>query len=159
MKARLFSAVIVAAAVAFSTTGCGFLTPKATTYEYAPSDGVSIDVGDAVKVRNALFIVNQDESEFNLTMTTVNNTEVTETLNVILVIDGDRISQEVSIPPRLTQFGNPEKDQELVVFPGLDAQAGQTILAFFQSGGSEEVRQYVPILDGTLEEYKPFVLN
>lgn len=158
MKARFVSALALAATVAVGTAGCSFITPQATSYQYAPSDGVSINAGD-VKVRNALFIVNDDNSLFNLTMTTVNDTESAKSLSVTLVIGDERVSQDVTVPPRLTQFGNPEKGQETITFTGLDATAGQTIKAFFEAGYSGEVEQYVPVLDGTLAEYKPYVLN
>lgn len=158
MKARLISALALAATVAVGTAGCAFITPQATTYEYAPSDGVSVNAGD-VKVRNALFIVNDDNSVFNLTMTTVNDTDSEKSLVVTLVIGGERMTKEVAVPPRLTQFGNPEKGQETVTFDELDARAGETIKTFFEADYSGEVEQYVPVLDGTLVEYKPYVLN
>jgi len=159
VKARLVSAVVLASAVAFGSAGCGLMTPQATMYQYAPSDGVSIDVSETLKVRNALIIVNDDETAFNFTMTTVNDDESDQTMVITLVIDGERITQEVILPPRLTLFGNPEKEQETVVFSDLDVKAGQTVEAFFAVNGSGEVRQYVPILDATLKEYKPYVLS
>jgi hypothetical protein len=159
VKARLVSAVVLASVVAFGAAGCGFTTPQATSYQYAPSDGVSINASDTVKVRNALIIVNDDETAFNLTMTTVNEAESDQTMTVTIVLDGERISEEVTVPPRTTLFGNPEKGQETVVFSDLALKAGQTAQTFFEVDGSGEVRQYVPILDGTLVEYKPYVLN
>lgn len=158
MKARLVSALALAATVAVGTAGCAFVTPQATSYQYAPSDGVSVNAGD-VLVRNALFIVNNDGSIFNLTMTTVNETESAKSLTVTLAIGGERVTQDVAVPPRLTQFGNPEKGQETITFENLDARAGETIKVFFEADYSGEVEQYVPVLDGTLKEYKPYVLN
>lgn len=158
MKARLVSAVVLASAVALGTTGCGFFTPQATSYEYAPSDGVNVDV-DAVLVRNALFIVNDEATNFNLTMSTVSEAKSAEELTVTAVIDGVRSTKQITVEPGSTQFGNAEEGQEQIVFTDLDAKAGQTISVFFSTAGSDEVEQYVPVLDGTLEEYKPLVVK
>lgn len=158
VKARLVSAVVLAAAVSLGTAGCGLITPQATSYEYAPSDGVNVNTGD-IRVRNALFIVNDDATTFNLTMTAVNEATEARTLTITLAIDGVRTSKTITLEPGLTQFGNASKGQELIVFTDLDAKAGQTIAAYFQANGADEAEQFVPVLDGTLAEYKPLVVD
>lgn len=158
VKARLITSVVLAGAVALGTTGCGFFVPVETKYEYAPSDGVNLNAGD-VRVRNALFIVNEDATAFNLTMSTINTTNKASKLNITAVIDGKRTEKSIIVEPGATQYGNPEKGQETLVFADLGAKAGQTIQVFFQSGSSDEVEQYVPVLDGTLAEYAPLVVD
>lgn len=158
MKARLVSSVVLAASVALGVTGCSLFSTQATSYEYAPSDGVSVNAGD-VKVRNALFVANDDSTAFNLAFTAVNPSETAETLTITAVVDGVRTSEEIRLQSGSTQFGNPKKGQETVVFSGIKAEAGQTVVTYFQSGSSDEVEQYVPVLDGTLAEYKPLVLS
>lgn len=155
MKARLVSSVVLAAAVALGATGCGLFAPQATSYEYAPSDGVSVNAGD-VKVRNALFVTNDDASAFNLSFTAVVG-EKAQTLKITTVVDGVRTSQEVSLKSGSTQFGDKKAGEKTVVFSGIKAEAGQTITTYFQAGSSDEVKQAVPVLDGTLAEYKPLV--
>lgn len=158
MKARLVSAVVLASAVALSTAGCGFITPQATSYEYAPSDGVNVTAG-SVKVRNALIITNEDASTFNLSMTVVNEDQSAHDLSVTLVIDSERTSKQITVESGLTEFGNAEDGQEQIVFNDLDLKAGQTALAYFEVTGVEPVEQYIPVLDGTLPEYKPLVVD
>lgn len=158
MKARLVSAVVLASVVALSTAGCGFITPQATNYEYAPSDGVNVTAG-AVEVRNALFITNDSATTFNLSMTAVTAAESAKSLKITVVVDGERTSKEISVEPGLTKFGNAEDGQEQIVFNGLELKAGQTALAYFEAAGSEPVKQYVPILDGSMKEYKPLVVD
>lgn len=158
MKARLVSAVVLAVAVALSTAGCGFITPQATDYEYAPSDGVNVDAG-AVDVRNALFITNNDATTFNLSMTTVTAEKSAQDLKITLVIDGERSSKKLSVESGLTKYGNAEDGQEQIVFTNLDLKAGQTVLAYFEVTGTEPVQQYVPVLDGSMKEYKSLVVD
>ena len=158
MKARLVSAVVLAAAVALSTAGCGFITPQATNYEYAPSDGVNVTIGD-VDVRNALFITNDDATKFNLSMTAVSAEKSAQDLKITLVIDGERSSKQLAIKPGLTKYGNKQDGQELIVFTDLDLKAGQTVLAYFEVPGIEPAEQYIPVLDGSMKEYEPLVVN
>lgn len=158
MKARLVSAVVLASVVALGTAGCGFITPQATNYEYAPSDGVNVTAG-AVEIRNALFITNDSATTFNLTMTAVTAAKSAENLTITIVVDSERSSKEITVEPGLTKFGNAKDGQEQIVFTDLDLKAGQTALAYFEVAGNEPVKQYVPILDGSLKEYKPLVVK
>lgn len=158
MKARLVSAVVLAATVALSTAGCGFITPQATNYEYAPSDGVNVTAGP-IAVRNALFVTNDDATTFNLSMTTVNEDSSAKNLTVTLVIESERTTKQITVEPGLTEFGNAEDGQEQIVFNDLELKAGQTVLAYFEASGAEPVKQYVPVLDGSMKEYTPLVVN
>lgn len=158
MPARFLVAAALASTVVLGASGCSLFSVQATSYEYAPSDGVSVDAGD-VKVRNALIVVNDSGTVFNLAMSTVNETEQPIELNIALVIDGQRSEKVVTVEPGLTQFGNPSRGQETIVFNDLKAKAGQTVAGYFQSGSSEERKQYVPVLDTTLAEYKPLALD
>lgn len=158
MKARLVSAIVLAGAVSLGVSGCGFVTPAATTYEYAPSDGVSANVGE-VLVRNALIVVDDSNSNFNLAMTTVNDGKKASELEISIVIKGARDSKTVTAEPGATQFGNAKQGQEQIVFTDLKAKAGQTVVAYFSADGGPEVKQYVPVLGGELKEYKPLVVK
>src|SRR5699024_7846060 len=68
-------------------------------------------------------------------------------------------SADFEIEPGTTIFGDPEGDvpPTLVSIPKLIP--GATVDAFFEVAGGGEVNRAVPVLDGTLAEYKSFVLS
>ncbi len=156
MKARIVSSVVLAAAVALGATGCNLISPQATTYKYDASDGVSGDTG-AVAVRNAILIAGKDEGVFNLVFTGVNSTDKTVKLNVQLEVDGAKFDQTAEIKPGVNNFGG--KDEEKIVFEDVEALVGSIVITYFQAGDDPGVELDVPVLDGTLDEYKPFVLD
>ena len=152
MKSRLVASIALAAAVALGTAGCNFLTPQATLEQYDPSDGVNGQVGD-VALRNVLFILGEDETA-NLLFTTVNSGDEEADLHVEVLLDGEAWDEQVEIPTGLTVFGG---EEDAVIFEGIDLPDGGVVTVYFQYGEAEGVELPVPVLDGTLEEYRPYV--
>ena len=149
LKTRIAPALALAAAVALGTTGCGFFVPQATQYEYAPSDGIDVDLPGA-HVRNLLVVAG--ESEANIVFTGVNNGTEAARVTIQLVEEGTRVASEsFTLEPGTTPFG--VESPELI-----DAvlQPGSMVTAFLESNGAEIERE-VPVVDGTLDEYAPLV--
>ena len=49
-----------ASTVVLGTTGCSMISPQATTIPYSAADGVNVPASGPLKVRNALFVANED---------------------------------------------------------------------------------------------------
>ncbi len=127
---RLIGAIVVGAAVAFSASGCNFLTPVATNISYDPADGISGATGE-VDIRNALIVANPEEPLGNVAVTFVNNGDPTT-----LQIRVGEESQTIDLDSGATTFGYPE--QQLVFdLPTLDFWAHQNVS--FQADGSDPV--------------------
>lgn len=158
MKTRIASTVAVAAAIALGATGCSLVAPIATATPYAPSDGVNVDVG-AVDVRNIMLVADESGENFNVVFGAVNRSGEPQDLTITFMGSGSQqASADFEVPTGNTLFGDPEGEQTpvLVTIDGLEV--GSTIEAYFQVAGAAEVPYKVPVLDGTLEEYRDYVL-
>lgn len=156
---RIVSSIALAAALTLGATGCGLSAPQGTTDPYAPSDGVDVDVA-GVDVRNILLIADKSGTAFNVVFTGVNIGDVSEVLVITFVTeDGTETSVEYLIEPGSTKFGDPESALTPVVLPLKNVMVGSTIQAYFETATGGEVAQQVPVLDGTLAEYRPYVLS
>lgn len=158
LKIRIASSIALAAALALGATGCSLIAPQGTTVPYAPSDGVDVNI-EGIDVRNIMLIEDETGENFNVVFTAVNRTGAAQDVAMSFVAaDGSRASAEFSVPAGTTAFGNPEGEiaPVLVSVPGL--AAGATVSTYFQLAGAPEVQYDVPVLDGTLVEYREYVL-
>lgn len=158
MKIRIASSVALAAALMLGATGCSLIAPQGTLKPYAPSDGIDVTV-ESVEVRNILLIADETGENFNVVFGAVNRTGEPQSLAISFSGEGSQQARaEFTVPTGNTLFGNPDGEETpvLVSIPGL--QPGATVTAYFQVPGASEVEREVPVLDGTLEEYRKYVL-
>lgn len=157
---RIVSSVAVAAAIVLGATGCGLMAPQGTTEPYAPSDGIEFNLPGA-DVRNLMLIADESGENFNVVFTGVNTTDAPVLLRMVFVGVGgtSEATADFELAPGTTVFGNPEGDiaPTLVSIPKLEA--GATVEAYFEVAGGGEVNRQVPVLDGTLAEYRAYVLS
>lgn len=159
MKTRIVSSVALAALIAFGSTGCSLIAPQGTAEPYAPSDGIDVNT-DAVEIRNLMFIVSEEEGVLNTVFTAVNSSDTVQQLAMTVVSsDGKRSAHTFMVEPGINRFGEPDSDLDLAIVQDSSARAGGLATVYFQSGTSTEVQRQVPILDGTLSEYKNYVLT
>ncbi len=149
---RLVATVAVGLTVALGATGCSIMAPQATTIEYSASDGVNVPASGPLKVRNALIVADESGTAGNFIAAIVNDTDAAQTLNI--GIDG-RVAS-VPVPANSVLSLGADGAQPLSV-PALGAKPGEDISVAFQSGDGEGVEIYVPVLDGSLPYYAPFV--
>lgn len=157
LKTRIVSALALAAAITLGATGCSLFAHESTLHPYAPSDGVETTV-DGVGVRNLLLVADESGENFNVVFTGVNNTESPADIRINFVDQGSQqASAQFRVTPGTTAFGDLGlgSDAQFVSLPGVIA--GSTVSAYIQLAGANEVELQVPVLDGTLDEYKPFV--
>lgn len=166
MKTRLVSSLVLAAAIALGASGCSLFAHQATTQPYAPSDGIDLTVA-GVDVRNLMLIAAEDGETFNVVFTAVNRAESAQNLRISFVDASGAASGQADfiVQPGAQQFGDPDSyaaegdangGPQLVAIP--DVTAGQTVTAYVQIAGGQDVKREVPVLDGTLEEYQRFVV-
>lgn len=134
-------------------SGCSLSREVESLRPYAPSDGVQSDLGD-LKSRNLMFIRN-DAGRAILIGSFVNSSQ-NELMASIETKDaaGDTIRFDFSIEPGgvydLGYNGNPG------IVLDVDEFAGAMRNVFLTSAGGDPFGKLVPVLDGTLEEYRPF---
>lgn len=160
MKTRIASSIALAAAILLGASGCGLFAPQGTTDQYEPSDGIDVNIAD-IAVRNLMLIAAEDGEHFNVVFSAVNSGESPVQLKIDFVDEegSAQASANFAIEPGAQLFGDPEGDIEPVLVPLSNIMVGQTITSYFQVPGSSDVRRQVPVLDGTLAEYQPFVLS
>lgn len=152
MRNNKFAAVAAALITVLVLSGCSLSREVESLRPYAPSDGVQSEVGD-LKSRNLMFIRN-DAGRAVLIGTFVNSSP-NELMASIETQDaaGDTIRFDFSIEPNgvydLGYNGNPG------IVLDVDEFAGAMRNVFITSGG-DPLGKPVPVLDGTLEEYRPF---
>lgn len=142
--------------VALPVSGCTFMAPQTTTKSYDASDGIGVTLGD-VELRNAIVVAESADSPGRLIGTIVNQGSSAATLHVRAEHAGTTIVDDaVSVPAGgVVELGSgPSRDDVLLDPAG--AAPGALLDVDFTAGGQERTAQ-VPVLDGTLEEYAPYL--
>lgn len=159
MKTRIASSIAIAAAIVLGATGCGLVAPQGTTDPYAPSDGIEASFS-SVDIRNLLLVVSEDGENFNVVFTGVNagTSPVQLRMTFVTKNGSSEATADFIIESGIQPFGSPDGDNEpvFVSLPGV--AAGDTVQAYLQVPGSEDIERQVPVLDGTLAEYRDYVL-
>lgn len=157
---RIASSLALATALTLGATGCGLIAPQGTTDPYSPSDGVDATVA-GVEVRNLLLVADETGENFNVVFTAVNNSTDAVQLRLTFVSKdgGAEASADFLIEPGSTSFGNPDGAVSPVLVSLPDVVVGSMLTAFLQVPGGADVERQVPVLDGTLAEYKQYVLS
>jgi hypothetical protein len=144
----------LAALLAIGLAGCNFVTPNAALKPYDPSDGVSTRVGD-VDVLNVM-VLSEDGASGNLVFSAYNSAGDDVELTAQYVSDGAKENLSFPLPAReLSDFGFAEGEQ--VFLTSIDAKPGSMLPIYFQYGDRQGRELLVPVLDGSLEQYSPFL--
>ena len=154
MKAKKFTALIAAIAVALSLAGCSLSREVASLDPYAPSDGVQLDKGD-LKLRNFMFIVDEDGnavligSMVNGSDQAISGTLETMDSNGEVVITDFNVAAETKY-----DLGyNGTEGKQLY----LEAMPGSMHSIFVRASGADPIELPAPVMDGSLAEYRPFI--
>lgn len=159
MKIRIASSIALAAALTLGATGCSLIAAQDTLIQYAPSDGVDANV-NGVEVRNLMLVADESGEQQNVVFTGINAGEKAQQLTISFMADGQQVAtSEFEVPAGTTKFGDPEGEQSLVLVKIPEAKAGTLVDAYLSTPGSAEVQHRVPVLDGSLKEYRPYVLT
>lgn len=147
---RRIAASLAVAALAFGVTSCGAINEQATSTDYAASDGINVDVADA-QVRNLMLVTNSDDTQARLIGTVLNSSDSELTLTVE-ADSADPVTINVPADGKIKL----EDDANKQVISDLGIAAGQHAESVFTAGG-DTVDFSIPVVDGTLAEYRDFV--
>lgn len=154
MRARVAASAGLTALVAIALAGCNFITPQATLVPYDSSDGVSARVGD-VDVLNAV-VLSDDGVSGNLVFSAVNTGDDDVELAVQFESGSEKVTLDVDIDAQATaQFGFGDGGQ--LFLADIDTRPGDLLPIYFQYGDEQGRQLLVPVLDGGLEQYAPFL--
>lgn len=159
MKIRIASSIALAAALTLGATGCSLIAAQDTLIPYAPSDGVDANVS-GVEVRNLMLISAESGEQQNVVFTGINSGEKAQQLTISFMADGQQVAtSEFEVPAGTTKFGDPEGEPTPVLVKIPEAKPGTLVDAYLSTAGSAEIQHRVPVLDGSLQEYRPYVLT
>ncbi|WP_049822561.1 hypothetical protein [Arthrobacter sp. H41] len=150
-KNRVQQAAAAGAVLAvLGVTGCTANNLQATTIQYAASDGIVKDVGP-VELRNILVISAEDGEPGRLLGTAINTSDSP----VQLTIEAENETAEITIEADEKWVFEDEVDDDGTL-AGI-AEIPGSLLDLTFSVESETAEFNVPVLDGTLEEYREYV--
>ena len=144
-KTLAISAVLLASV---SLSACAQIT---TNLEYGPSDGVQITSGDIQGLN--LMVLTSSEGEPGVLLGAIRNKSTSAVEATIVTADGTVLVLEEIAGNDTLNFHTNDKDFNLAATP---AAPGSNIQATISDGNISETL-HIPVLDGTLSEYKEFV--
>ncbi|MDI2098745.1 hypothetical protein [Ruicaihuangia caeni] len=149
---RAAASIAAAGVLAIGLSGCGFLTPQATTKNYSASDGVNGTVGD-VRLLNILAL-SSDGTDLALVGSVYNDGDSAVTVR-FQAVDAPAVTESVRVEPgQSVRLGI----DETLVMSGVDAELGSIVPIYAQYGSKESGSELqVPLLDGSLPEYEAFL--
>jgi hypothetical protein len=154
VRARVVASAGLVALLAIALAGCDFVTPNAALKPYDPSDGVSTRIGD-VDVLNVM-VLSEDGESGNLVFSAYNSGGDDVELTAQYLSGGTKENLSFPLPAReLSDFGFAEGEQ--VFLTSIDAKPGSMLPIYFQYGDRQGRELLVPVLDGSLEQYSPFL--
>jgi hypothetical protein len=121
--------VVAAAALALlslGVTSCGAINEQATTFQYAASDGIVLDIGD-LQARNLMLVTKSADDDARVLGSLINNTDAAQTLSLGLPSG----SINIDVPAKsVVSLEKPENEKILPsagVLPGSHAQATMSV--------------------------------
>lgn len=145
-------AALSLAAAASTAAACA---PVTTLIEYAPSDGVRAEVGEAVTVNNLLILTEAANSPALVVGAVTNHTD--GPVQVTLTF-ADGVSTAIAAPAAGTVLLNPANEAgETVIIDDGVAAPGATAPVTITTADSGSVTVEVPVLDGDIAPYGEYL--
>ena len=153
MQIKKITALLATILTIVALAGCSLSKNVSSLDPYSPSDGVISDIG-SLKARNVLLIKSQGSQAF-LIGSFVNSSDEVISANIQTIDqDNNRTVYEFEVGPKgKYDFGYGGNDGILLEI----TEAPGSMHTIFVSDGMSPIRLLVPVLDGSLEEYRPFL--
>ena len=148
-RGRRAAAAAALAVMALGATGCAAINQQATTLQYDASDGVGFSVG-GLQARNMLLVSGGENEQARIIGTLLNETQ--EQRQVTFEVEGASVN--VSVPADTALKLEDDANRTIVPSPG-DAPGSMSDVTV--SSGQASLQEQIPVVDGTLPEYRPFV--
>ena len=151
LLAPLLAGLAVAAALVLA--GCTYTTPMDTQRSMVPGDGLNFRLSPSVTVASLLVVTEAEGDPGVLVARVVNSGAEAAQVD----ISGSGVAEQVSVPAGETlSIGGVAKGSEKVVIDSVDEAPGYLVpMTFSVDGAEREVR--APVLDGALEQYRPYL--
>jgi hypothetical protein len=152
---RRLAATALIATLALSTSACSLSGNVASLQPYSPSDGQQVDL-ESIKARNFIYLVSESGQGF-LIGSLVNSAAEARVVKIQYVDPNTQAKTdyfvEVEAGAKLDfgYNGNPAISVPVVEVPG------QTALFYFLESDTVNAEMKVPVLDGTLSEYRSLI--
>ncbi len=154
---KVVSALAVSAALLLGTSGCSLTHDVASLQHYAPSDGSQIDIGK-VKVRNFIYLTKGDGSG-KLIGTVVNGGTTDATVSFEYVSFEERVKTDPFELPAGETLDLGATPDNAALDVSVEALPGSNIELWISVNGETGQSLTVPVLDGSLEQYAPYLEN
>jgi hypothetical protein len=142
-------AIGTAALALLGSAGCSTINDQATTFSYAASDGIVANVGP-ILLRNLMLVAADGKSQARVLGTASNTSDSP----VQLTLTGPGSTASVTVPANGQIRFEQDENETVVGTPGADPGA---LVTLDVKVNSESTKLGVPVLDGSLAEYKSFV--
>jgi hypothetical protein len=142
-------AIGTASLALLGSAGCSSINDQATTFSYAASDGIVANV-DPILLRNLMLVAADGDSQARVLGTASNTSDSP----VQLTLTGPGSTASVTVPANGQIRFEQAENETVVDTPGADPGA---LVNLEVKVNSESTELGVPVLDGSLAEYKPFV--
>jgi hypothetical protein len=151
-RSRLVWATAALGVSLLSVTGCGYINPQQTSEQYSASDGIRADVGP-LQIRN-LMIVSTGEDQPGRVIGAIYNSSSND---VKLTLNGAGGSQtEIPVSKNSHTLLNESTDPAILSTSG-GIPGSLVEVKFRESGTGQDGKAMVPVMDGTLPEYKAYL--
>lgn len=147
---RIAAALLLSGATAL---GVGACSPITTMQPYNPSDGVRGVLGTQISTDNLMILTDAEGSQ-GLLLGGVTNKSGDEA-QVSFAVDGASGALDVTVPSHSTLLLGPEHEE--VIVPSVPAPPGAVVKMTVSTAQSGSITLSVPVLDGTLPAYDPYV--
>ena len=135
-----------------SLTGCGYINAQQTTEQYSASDGTRTDLG-ALKLRNFI-IVSDGEDKPGRVIGAVYNSSSND---VVLTIKGAEGSQ-TQVPVKKNSYTMLNDSTDAAILNPAGAKPGAVLeVTISENGTNKEAKFTVPVMDGTIVDYKSYL--
>ncbi len=153
-QSRPFRAAVGAVLAGGLVLGTSACSNSTTDIFYAPADGVRVALDTGIEVQNFMLISNGG-GEAAVVGGAIKN-RGTETNTATITADDGSFDFSVEIAGG--QLANLTADNEpALTLPALAAQPGSTVPATLSDATGASTQIFIPVMDGTLEEFAPLV--
>ena len=150
-RAQRLSLIAAIGIGAMAFTGCSAINQQSTTMEVTVSDGVHLDMGP-LELRNVLIISEAAGDPGNLVGTLYNTSDS----DITLTVNGtEGAKSEITVAPGAPTVLNAQANR--ATLSTVSAAPGAIETLELSSSAGETKSLQVPVLDGTLAEYKDMV--
>lgn len=152
-RAHRLSLIAAIGIGAMAFTGCSAINEQSTTRVYSASDGVRLDLGQ-LELRNVLIVSEAADAPGRVAGTFYNQSDS----DITLTISGAAGSQtEIVVKPGTPTVLGTTGDEHILNTVASAPGALESVELRLSGASSETASLNVPVMDGTLQEYKNLI--